>query len=58
MVEDLPSGAGDADSTPGQGTKIPQALGQLNLHTIDGEKQRPQGSRVNLRMQKSARPNC
>ena len=58
MVEDLPSGAGDTDLIPGQGTKIPHALGQLNLCTIDGEKQRPQGSRVNLRMEKSARPNC
>ena len=58
MVEDLPSGAGHADLTPGQGTKIPHALGQLNLRTIDGEKQRPQGSRVNLRMEKSVRPNC
>ena len=30
MVKNLPSNAGDAGSTPGQGTKIPRAVGQLS----------------------------
>ena len=30
MVKNLPSNAGSEDSTPGQGTKIPLAMGQLN----------------------------
>ena len=32
MVKNPPSNAGDAGSTPGQETKIPQAAGQLSLH--------------------------
>ena len=31
MVKNLPSSAEDMSSTPGQGTKIPHAAGQLNL---------------------------
>ena len=31
MVKNLPYNAGDAGSTPGQGTKIPHAVGQLSL---------------------------
>ena len=30
VVENPPSNAGDAGSIPGQGTKIPHALGQLS----------------------------
>ena len=33
MVKNLPANAGDASSIPGPGTKIPQALEQLSLHT-------------------------
>ena len=33
MVKNLPSNAGDTGSAPGQGTKIPHALGQINLCT-------------------------
>ena len=29
-VRNLPSNAGDTDSIPGRGTKIPQALGKLS----------------------------
>ena len=29
MVKNLPSNAGDQDSNPGQGAKIPHAVGQL-----------------------------
>ena len=30
MVKNPPYNAGDADSIPGQGTKIPHAMGQLS----------------------------
>ena len=30
VVKNLPSNAGDTDSIPGQGTKIPHAVGQLS----------------------------
>ena len=32
MVKNLPSSAGDSGSVPGQKTKIPHAMGQLNPH--------------------------
>ena len=32
MGKNLPSNAGDVGSTPGQGTTIPHATGQLSLH--------------------------
>ena len=32
VVKNLPSGAGDVGSIPGQGPKIPHASGQLNPH--------------------------
>ena len=32
VVKNPPSNAGDAGSISGQGTKIPQAAGQLSLH--------------------------
>ena len=37
MVNNLPSSAGDADSIPGQGRKIPHATGQLILRTTTTE---------------------
>ena len=37
MVKNLPSGAGDAGSIPGRGTKIPHAAGQLGLRTTTTE---------------------
>ena len=33
VVKNPPSNAGDADSIPGQGTKIPCVTGHLSLHT-------------------------
>ena len=38
MVKNPPSNAGDAGSIPGQGTKIPHAMGQLNPHAATREK--------------------
>ena len=32
VVKNPPSNAGDVGSIPGRGTKIPHAMGQLNLH--------------------------
>ena len=32
VVKNLPSNAGNRSSIPGQGTKIPHAMGQLSLH--------------------------
>ena len=32
VVKTPPANAGDTGSVPGQGTKIPHATGQLNLH--------------------------
>ena len=37
VLKNLPSNAGDTDSTPGPGTKITQDLGQLNLHDSNTE---------------------
>ena len=37
MVKNLFSNAGDKDLIPGQGTKIPHAMGQLNLHAVTTE---------------------
>ena len=37
VVKNLPSNAGDAGSSPGRGTKIPHAKGQLSLHTSTRE---------------------
>ena len=33
VVKNMPSNAGDTGSIPGQGTKIPHAVGQLSLST-------------------------
>ena len=33
VVKNLPSSAGDASLIPGQGTKIPHAVGELRSHT-------------------------
>ena len=37
VVKNPPSNAGDTGLVPGWGTKIPHALGQLNLHTATTE---------------------
>ena len=37
MVKTPPCNAGDVGSIPGQGTKIPRAMGQLNLHATTTE---------------------
>ena len=37
MVENAPCNAGDEDSIPGQGTKIPHAVGQLSSRTTTTE---------------------
>ena len=37
VVKDPPSSAGDVGSIPGQGTKIPHALGQLSPCTTTTE---------------------
>ena len=35
MVKNLPSNAGDTDSIPGQGTKIPPVTEQLSPHALE-----------------------
>ena len=37
MVKNVPYNAGDADSVPGGGTKIPHASSQLSQHTATTE---------------------
>ena len=37
VVKNTPSNAGDLGSIPGQGTKIPHAVGQLSLHIATNE---------------------
>ena len=37
MVKNPPSNAGDVDSIPGRGTKIPHAVGQLSLRATTTE---------------------
>ena len=37
VVKSLPSNAGDAGSIPGQGTKIPYAVGKLHLRATTRE---------------------
>ena len=43
VVKNLPSNAGDAGLIPGQGTKIPHAMGQVSLHDATTE---PEHSRA------------
>ena len=43
MVKNLPCNAEDAGSITVQGTKIPDAKGQLSLHTTTRESVRPSG---------------
>ena len=42
VVKNPPSNAGDMGSIPGQGTKIPHAMGQLSPHTATTEAHVPQ----------------
>ena len=37
VVKNLLSNAGDTGSTPGQGTKIPHAMGKLSLNAANTE---------------------
>ena len=37
VVKNLPSNAGDVDSIPAQGTKIPHATEKLSLHALTTE---------------------
>ena len=37
MLKSLPSSAGNVGSTPGRGTRIPHAAGQLSPHTATTE---------------------
>ena len=37
MIKNPPTGAGDLDLVPGEGGKIPQALGQQRLYTTTTE---------------------
>ena len=37
VVKNPPSNAGDTGSIPGQGTKIPHAVGQMSLHATTTE---------------------
>ena len=37
MARNLPSNAGDVGSIPGEGTKIPYAVGQLSLRATTTE---------------------
>ena len=37
VVKNLPSNAGDTGTVPGQRTKIPYAVGQLDLHATAAE---------------------
>ena len=41
-VKNPPSNAGDVGSIPGQGTKIPHAVGQQSPHTATTEAHMPQ----------------
>ena len=40
MAKNPPYNAGDVGLIPGQGTKIPHAMGQLSLHDITAELER------------------
>ena len=50
VVKNLPSNAGDADSIPGQGTKIPHATGWLRLHATAREDCVPQWETLHATM--------
>ena len=41
VVNNLPCNAGEADSIPREGIKIPSAVGQLSLHATTREPMRP-----------------
>ena len=55
LVKNLPSNAGDMDSIPGQGTKIPHAAGQLSLHTTTIELER---LNKRARVPQTTEPTC
>ena len=42
VIENPPPNAGDTGLIPGQGTKIPHAMGQLSLSTATTEATRPE----------------
>ena len=42
LIKNPPSNAGDVGSIPGQGTKIPHAVGQQSPHTATTEAHMPQ----------------
>ena len=46
MVKNPPSNAVDVGSIPGQGTKIPQATGQLSLCALEPERRNQREARV------------
>ena len=50
VVKNLPCKAGDAESIPGQGTKIPHAAGQLSLRATTTE---PLRSRAHAQLERS-----
>ena len=60
VVKNLPSNAGDTGSIPGQGTKIPHAVGQLSLSTAMREASMVQvekSSRAMMKIQCSQNKN-
>ena len=52
VVENLPSNAGDLGSIPDQGTNIPHAIRQLNLHATVKSPRIPQGTPSTVKNQK------
>ena len=53
MVKNSPCNVGDADSTPGQKTKIPYVVGQLSPHATSRKAHMPQQRSRGLQL----RPN-
>ena len=57
VVKNLPSNAGDAGLTPGQGTKIPHAAGQLSPCAKNYSAYVPWSLRITTTERKPARHN-
>ena len=56
VVKNLPANAGDTGSSPGLGTKIPHAVGQLSLRATTTEAHEPRAHALHKRSHHNEKP--